>query len=521
MTDLLNLGTSSHPGGFFLVKHPAEPRVSFKELHPGTGTSYQHVFTRKDEGTTVKEAALELVGSARKKVFVASFLLGERDLLDALFAAAERLRGGVYVISELSERSMRRYLAEIDENADAAVRTHKKNFSELTQRGVAARGRTDCHAKFLVVDDRAALVSSANLDEGGLTRTGENGVIVTDPAEVDRMARFFTRLWDSCSYEMPAGSAEYSVRERDAQPSRCRVPVPGIAPVPGVIWTDGENERLILEHLHDIIGRARRTLVLATFSLNGLVDRPELLIEPLAAALRNSDVEASLLCRGRNNMTSHREDAAALADIGVRIYADQLNHAKGVIADSTHGALFSANFDAAHGLLDGVEVGTRLDGEPALAEASRFFRHSMEHSDLEYARHPTAVQLDAGLPARWRVPWPLGRRLPVAATPADWQRFQADAATGPVLYARDKSAASGKSQAEILLYAGTGQWLLSRPGGDGTRNLTPAGKSSQGNTARDAVSLLEQWLTAPRRGRNGGTSNDQTRGFCPAILERR
>jgi hypothetical protein len=88
----------------------------------------------------------------------------------------------------------------------------------------------------------------------------------------------------------------------------------------------------------------------------------------------------------RNNMGAHRTDAAVLADLGVRIDADQLNHAKGVIADDAHGALFSANFDAAHGLLDGVEAGVRLDGQPALAEAGRFFRHAMEHADLEYAR---------------------------------------------------------------------------------------------------------------------------------------
>ncbi len=233
-------------------------------------------------------------------MFLASYLLGEPDLLGALFDVAGRLRGGVYVISELSERTTRQQLAELEEeaDADAAVRAHKKNFAELTRHGVAVRGRADCHAKFLVVDDLAALVSSANLDTRGLNETGENGVMVTSPAEVDRVARFFTRLWDSCSYEMPAGSAEYSVRERPPGSSRCRVPVPDVTPAPGVIWTDGKEERLILAHLHDIIGRARRRLVLATFSLNGLVSRRELLIEPLTAALRNGEVAASLLCRG-------------------------------------------------------------------------------------------------------------------------------------------------------------------------------------------------------------------------------
>lgn len=519
MTDVLDLGAVNHPDGFFLIAGSSGPRPGFEGADIGTGPDYRHVFTRKGSDTTIKETALDLIHSARQKVFVASYLLGEQDLLGALFDAAGRLRGGVYVISELSERTMRQQLAELEEetDADAAVRAHKKNFAELTSRGVAVRGRPDCHAKFLIVDDRAALVSSANLDTRGLNETGENGVMVTNPAEVDRVARFFTRLWDSCSYEMPAGSAEYSVRERPPAPSRCRVPVPDVTPAPGVIWTDGKEERLILAHLHDIIGLARRKLVLATFSLNGLVSRRELLIEPLAAALRDGGVAASLLCRGRNNMAAHRRDAAALADLGVRVYADQLNHAKGVIADDAHGALFSANFDAAHGLLDGVEAGVRLDGQSALTEASRFFRHAMEHADREYARHPTAAQLDASLAARWRVRWPYGKRLRVTATAAHWQRFRADAATGPVLYALDKTAA-GKSRGEIRLFAGAGQWLLSPPRADGTRDLTPADAAGQ-RASWDAISLLEQWLTAPRRDPYERAS-DQARGFCPAVMER-
>lgn len=519
MTDVLDLGAIPHADGFFLVAGSSGQPPRFVPADATREANYRHVFTHKGSGTTIKRAALELVRSAERKVFVASYLLGEQDLLDALFDVAERLRGGVYVISELSEKSMRQHLAELEDapDADAAVRAHRKNFAGLTRHGVAVRGRPDCHAKFLVVDDRVALLSSANLDTRGLAETGENGVTVADPAEVDRVARFFTRLWDSCSYEMPAGSAEYSVRERPQSRSRCRVPVPEVAALPGVIWTDGKDERLILEHLHDVIGRARRSLVLATFSLNGLVDHRELLIEPVAAALRGGEVTASLLCRGRNNVAAHRRDAAALADLGVQIYADSLNHAKGVIADDVHGALFSANFDAAHGLLNGVEAGVRLDGQPALMEAARFFRHAMDHANLKYARYPTATQLDASLAARWRVPWPYGKRLRITAAAEHWQRFRADATAGPVLYTRDKPTA-GETTTEVRLYAGTGQWLLSRPRADGTRELTPAEAARQ-STRQDAAHMLEQWLSPPRHGRDA-RADEPVRGFCPAVMER-
>ena len=131
--------------------------------------------------------------------------------------------------------------------------------------------------------------------------------------------------------------------------------------------------------------------------------------------------------------------------------------------------------------------------------------------------NPTAAQLNASLAARWRVPWPYGKRLRVAATTSHWQRFCADAAASPVLYTQDKTAA-GKSQAQVRLYAGAGQWLLSPPHADsGIRDLTPADAPGQ-QALQDAAGLLEQWLTAPYRGQNE-QPDDQARGLCPTVME--
>jgi phosphatidylserine/phosphatidylglycerophosphate/cardiolipin synthase-like enzyme len=134
--------------------HSWEPFVPTSE---DAGGSFRHVFTYPGSERTIKEAALELVREARSKIFVASFLLGEPELLDVLFAAAGRLCGGVYVVSEPSDRSLRQRLAELEEESDpdAAAQTHKKNFAELARHGIAVRGRPDCHAKFIVTDDRA------------------------------------------------------------------------------------------------------------------------------------------------------------------------------------------------------------------------------------------------------------------------------------------------------------------------------------------------------------------------------
>ena len=217
---------------------------------------------------------------------------------------------------------------------------------------------------------------------------------------------------------------------------------------PGVIWTyDGDDadgshrERGILAALHDVIGRARRELLLATFSLVGIRDRPELLLDPLRRAMAAHDLDVRLLVRPRNNVPEHRADTGALAELGVTIHGDSDTHAKGVIADGRYGALFSANFDAVYGMFSGVEVGARLDGRPALAEARRYFRHAMDHADLTFVPAPTQHELDRALGARWRRRWPHGARLTVSAAEADWRRLVNAATTGPVLW--EKSRISG------------------------------------------------------------------------------
>ncbi|HZB30222.1 MAG TPA: phospholipase D-like domain-containing protein [Streptosporangiaceae bacterium] len=513
MTDSIDLGTLTSAEGYFLLRTSHAERAPYVPDIAHLDLPYRHVFTYARSAQTIKEAALELIGAARRRVFLASYRIGDIDLLNALYKAAERLRGGVYVISDLDEKGLRKGLeaAEDTDDPDAAdLRAQNKRFEDLTVRGIYVRGYRDCHAKFLVADDRA-LVSSANLETSALRdtqrrkATGESGVVVSERAEVERLVRFFTRLWYASTFEMPPGP-DHTIRQRTRQASPCLVPVPDLVPAPGVIWSH-TDEWIIRDTMHDIIGRARRRLLLATFSLNGMAENPRLLLEPLERAIRAHGVEVSLLCRGRNNIRAHRRDAAALAGLGVRIHADSLNHAKAAIADESHGALFSANFDAVHGLDSGVETGVRLDGQPALIEAVRYLRHAISQADLTYAPHPTQREMDERLGGGWRRPWPYERELRVAATDEVWRRFRVAAHSAPVLYA------SGK-QDKIRLFAGDDQWTLSARRDDGSRML----ERIPGEAGTSALELLESWLST--RENRADNSNKEQRGFCPAMVSR-
>ena len=539
MPDELDLGALVTPEGYYLVRETpstpsvAEPRAAERFVaepfvaEPDADPEYRHRFTYRGSDTSIKRAAIDLIRGARCKIFLASFRIGDRDLLDALFAAVDRLHGGVYVITSWTEDSLRRDLSSLEDVDDVDVQAQKKQFDELTRRGITLRGHEGCHAKFLLVDDAVALVSSANLETSALAdtprkrATGENGVLLADRAEVDRLARFFTRLWYSgCTWEALPG-AEYALHRRTPTASPVTVP---LGTGPGVIWTYGggergggearggeagggerggradRGERGILAALHDVIGLARTELLLATFSLVGIRNRPELLLDPLRRAMAEHDIDVRLLVRARNNIAAHRADTAALAELGVTVHGDSDTHAKGVIADGRYGALFSANFDAEHGLFQDVEVGTRLDGRPALTEAHRYFRHAMANADLRFATRPTQRELDRGLGARWRRRWPYADRVSVSATDADWRSLVAAAGAGPVLW----EDADG-----LRLYVA-----------DVAATLRPVSPASYRLTVEPAktgaAARLQSWFDerpAPGAAR-------PKRGCCPAILVR-
>jgi hypothetical protein len=481
----IDLGAIVCDTGFFLPRNAAQSPF---EAAPSSGP-WRFCSTFRGSPTTLRDGVLELVRAARHKIFVTSFILGDQMLAAELISAAERLTGGVYVISELSENSLRRGLADLEEISErgkeitAKVEVEKKRFMSLTRNGVAVRGHENCHAKFMVVDDVMAWVGSANLETRAFTEVGEVGVVISDPVEVDRLARLFARMWLAGSrYHLPAAD-DYSVQKREGT---CTVTVPRLpGRAPSLIWTD-EDDQSLLTAVHEVVGTARQELLLASYSLKGMTNRRDLLLDPVAEAVARG-VEVAMLVRALNHRDRHRQDAAALHDLGVRLLADRYNHAKAVVADNgSKGALFSANFDAEHGLDpgSGLEIGARLDGTAALSDLTRYLRHALANADHEFVRRPLQRQVnDAKIFGASRA-WPLPAELRVRAAPGDWRALARAAIQGPALWTRQNNA--------IDLIVGEQAWPLHQ-----TRN---------GQTR-----LGPQHPEQP-------TPADRSSGYCPAVL---
>lgn len=447
MTEELDTGALIVPGGFFIVRAGHPPRTPFRSTG-STESGYRHSHTYVAGESTTRADLISLIDNATHRILLSSFLIGDALLRSALERAVKRLKGGVHVITNIEARQAGPELAAAPPPMTPPPEEvrERRSFEVLSGLGVAIRGYPGCHAKFAIIDDRVTFVHSANFMTRAFDVTGENGVVVFDPDEVERACHFFARLWNGARWEMDT-TGTCAVLPRAPEP----LERPPSSPIwkqrskHGLIWTFHE-EHQILSTIIDLISTAEHALTLSTFNVSEMTRRPDLLHDHLRAAAARG-VSIRMLLRARSVPEAGAE-AAALQELGVRLHPCSLNHAKGVIADRKRGALFSANFDARFGLDSDIELGVRLDGTNALTEALRFFEHSIVEHDRTFVRDPDVYTLARG----WRTPpWPIADHVNVTAGPEDWRPLR-DLRTGPVVFERNGD--------ELNLYAENRSWRL-------------------------------------------------------------
>jgi hypothetical protein len=359
-------------------------------------------------------------------------MLGDEDVIREMIAAAERLRGGVYLITALDERSLGRGLREYEDNEQESPEERKKNFERLTSAGVYVRGHESCHAKFAVVDDCAAIVGSANFVSKGFEWTGEANVHIRDAATVRQLSRLFGVLWyEGCTWEVPPGIT-YLVAKRSASAPPHRPTSPD-GRLGEIVWTNGGGQTSLVAAIQEIIQSAQKDLILSTYSIVQMQVKPHLLHDHILRAVERG-VRVRLFVRQRNAWPDQMGDLVVLHDAGVSIHADLRNHAKVAIADSVRATLFSANFDGIHGLDSGVEVGYRLKESSAIGELVRYMEHAITNADTRFRRDPTAAELDGRLAARWCKSWPRDGNVIVKCSAAEFAVLAEEASSGPCLF---------------------------------------------------------------------------------------
>ncbi|KYF48534.1 hypothetical protein BE04_37740 [Sorangium cellulosum] len=332
--------------------------------------------TCPDPDGPLRRAFLDLINSGQRKVLLASFLFADGEVARALARVAERLRGGVYVLTALG-RGFRVDLGDaegLDPHSRGSERReqHITNLKLLADAGVWLRSAPDLHAKLCVIDDREALVTSANVTSEAFDRNPENGLILRSPALARELGRAFARVFLHHSREesppaatLNVGSVRSSLGPRWRRLTRSEPDQ--------VVATISDDEQSIMEAILDLLQSARSEIVLTAYSAVGLQDHP------VGVALRSAVGRGVrvLAVLPPDNRAADRRDTGAWLFRGAKegqvvVRGLAYTHAKAIVSDGVRALVWTGNLDGHHGFEDGFEVGVTTS-RPEVARALRAY----------------------------------------------------------------------------------------------------------------------------------------------------
>ena len=431
-------GDSVIPDGFFLRRGALpEPGACYAD---GNGALFRHLSTFPDR-STIKESVLDLLNGAKRHVLFCNFLLQDEEVIQALLTAAKRLHGHVYILTTLKADDFVQG-GETGDDVDGDFESHIRCVKQLTQQGLLVKARSDCHAKFMTIDDTEAIVTSANAVPtcyGNVAKSGggvrganpENGVLVHIPSEVNRLANFFRAIWRSgCNYYVSPDSSIFEVQQIKSG----ILPVNPLEPAhPAgegeILWTAPGDLRL-LGRILGMVREARDRLSLSTWVIKGM-DAHELGETLRLAAARG--VNCQIVVRGMNWREDHRRQCYLLArSLGsqLTILGDYWNHSKAVVADHEEALVLTGNLDAQHGLDHGVEIGFCSREASFVAAVTAFLERLANDAAFEFVADPTqATVADRyGRHHGQRLEGPIRVRFQATPTNIDLVRRWCDAA---------------------------------------------------------------------------------------------
>lgn len=424
-THTIHLGQQRLKGVLFMPDKLPQPTVGY-HVQDTQRDDIVHVSTDDiSQSAHIRSLLIAQIRAASQKVLFCSFLFADEDIVQALCEAAERLHGGVYILTALGKH-LRAEVLELDDEIDAQTaklqeraKRHEEHLRRLAHAGAWLRSAEDCHAKFCVVDAACAIVTSANSTKEAYEINPEDGLALHQPVAAREFGRLFAHIWQQLTTleSLPGASLDvYSLPAPRSMPWRA---LSG-AGESRAVTTLRRHETSLLDAAVEVIDRARHHLAIATYSFMGMEDHP------VGAALQRAlarGVGIDLLVQPRNHIEAQRACLAWLFQLApekVRIHGHRRTHTKSIVADEQIVLLWTGNLDSRHGWYDGIEVGVVVEDRGVAMAVGRWTRNVMQRRTHVAVNAPSVRQLaEAGFPT---------------ALPGEWElRLPPKTATGPLI----------------------------------------------------------------------------------------
>jgi cardiolipin synthase A/B len=304
------------------------------------------VLVLPDDGN---EPVLAELDAATESIWVEVYLLTDEDVIDALTRAVSR---GLEV----------RVILEDEPFGGAG--TQDMVFNRLDAAGVSVRwdqsGFRFSHAKFIILDQRVALVMNFNLTESAFSQNREFAVVSTVPSQVAHAVRIFRSDWE--------GRAD---------------------PVPGELVTSPESSR---SSLLGLIESARSTLDIYA----EVITDPEMVEALLSAKGRGVKVRIIVSETFGQDLTVEVPGEIARQGVEIRIFNALYVHAKALIVDGRAAFIGSQNLTSTSLDLN-REVGIVFTAPANVERVARVFDSDFSASEPIQLPRQTAFLVPASV----------------------------------------------------------------------------------------------------------------------------
>ncbi|UPT70977.1 MAG: phospholipase D-like domain-containing protein [Flavobacterium sp. JAD_PAG50586_2] len=359
--------------------------------HKLTYTPYNggsDLFLTQEGNYGLKSEILKLLEECSDVIKICSFIITDDDIYNVLLDKAKKSKTAIFILTQLDESKLQNssgdmeYLTE-EELQDNSKQKHFSHIQKLYENGAHVRTSDSAHAKFIIADRKIGIITSANLTTPSLSENTESGFHLADE---DVMV--LDHLFDSI-FLKGTNFNKFLVANSEktmAVQSKLTIKLKDLPDInnSNLRYTYEKLTTNLYQELVGIITAADKFLFISTYSIVGLHLLPEFTSAIERANQRG--VEIKIFCRGMNYRTDHLLGSTILKELGCELYADYLNHSKGIISEKS-AMIFTANIDGNHGLKNGFEVGYILSEQQRL-EFLNFHKYLISISDYIFDAKP-------------------------------------------------------------------------------------------------------------------------------------
>jgi hypothetical protein len=357
-------------------------------------TKNETVFITQNNNVRLKEEIIKIINNSTTVIKICSFIITDKELFDLILEKATSTNVAIFILTQLDKSklnnlsSLSEFLTE-EEMSDKTTSIHLNNIKKLTDNGVHVRASESAHAKFIIADRGSGFIMSANLTTPSLNENTESGIYLNKNSseELDKLFDIiYIKGTNYSGFIDSSKKGKMMVNYSQINYAFDNLPK---ATDSNLRFTYLDITLNLLDEIINIIDNANEYLYLSTYSIVGL-EHIQKLVDTLENAVIRG-VKVFIFCRGMNYRNDHLSASEVLAKKGCNIFGNFDNHSKGVISEAD-GLIFTANIDGNHGLINGFEVGCKLD-EKQRADFLDFHKYLINHSNYIYKIAPQRMEL--------------------------------------------------------------------------------------------------------------------------------